>query len=273
MQTDCHVHIYDQSCALTPGRRYTPEVWAPVEEFIRLLDAHGLTHGLPVQPSFLGTDNSYLVQSLKKYPGRLRGIAVVAPDVSQQALEEMAAAGVVGTRISVTYAKEPPRLRSPEWRRLLDRLAALEWVLQVHAQGEILRQVLRDLEGSPLTLVIDHCGRPDPARGVKDEAFQALLKAAQSGRVWAKLSIADQQFGVDMRPIVQALIDGLGPERLVWGTNWPFPGEYRKRMTYGVNLEWLEQWVPDAALRARILGANPERLFRFDLPPGAKRGG
>jgi predicted TIM-barrel fold metal-dependent hydrolase len=45
-----------------------------------MLDRYGMSHGVLIQPSFLGTDNAYMVQGLRTAPERLRGIAVVSPE-------------------------------------------------------------------------------------------------------------------------------------------------------------------------------------------------
>jgi len=42
-----------------------------------------------VQPSFLGEDNSYLVNGLRLANGRLRGIAVVSPSISREDLKAL----------------------------------------------------------------------------------------------------------------------------------------------------------------------------------------
>ena len=43
------------------------------------LDANAVDCGVLVQPSFLGTDNSYLIEGIAAAGGRLRGIAVIDP--------------------------------------------------------------------------------------------------------------------------------------------------------------------------------------------------
>ena len=60
-----------------PDKRRAPAGYdATPEDYLRVLAANDMTQGVLVQPSFLGTDNSYLVASLRKYPGRFHGIVV-----------------------------------------------------------------------------------------------------------------------------------------------------------------------------------------------------
>jgi predicted TIM-barrel fold metal-dependent hydrolase len=58
------------------------------------------------------------------------------------------------------------------------------------------------------------------------------------------------------------------PDRLVWATDWPHsaafpPDDGRTMPNDGALLDLLADWVPDAALRARILVDNPARLYGF----------
>lgn len=69
---------------LAVGRGYTPPL-APVERYVALLDHLGFAHGLVVQSNAHGYDNRIVLDTLARYPERLRGIAItdtrVAPDV------------------------------------------------------------------------------------------------------------------------------------------------------------------------------------------------
>ena len=53
-----------------------------------------------------------------------------------------------------------------------------------------------------------------------------------------------------------------GPERLLWGSDWPFT-RFEKTIQYPVMRAALEVWVPDPAERDIILADTPAKLFRF----------
>ncbi|HZY12556.1 MAG TPA: amidohydrolase family protein [Beijerinckiaceae bacterium] len=65
------------------------------------------------------------------------------------------------------------------------------------------------------------------------------------------------------------------PDRLVWGTDWPHPDAVKvegRKLTDiapalpiddGRVLNLLAEWVPDAAMRKKILVDNPKRLYEF----------
>lgn len=92
-----------------PDRRRAPAGYdATPEDYLRVLGANGMSKGVLVQPSFLGTDNSYLVAALQKYPDRFRGIAVVAPTISGAELQKLQDAGVVGIRLNLVGLPSRP---------------------------------------------------------------------------------------------------------------------------------------------------------------------
>ena len=93
---DCHAHIFERGLGLAGNRRYAPDYDATLADYLVNLDANGCSHGVLVQPSFLGTDNSYLIAALKRHAGRLRGIAVIEPTLSAGQLEELDETGIVG---------------------------------------------------------------------------------------------------------------------------------------------------------------------------------
>jgi predicted TIM-barrel fold metal-dependent hydrolase len=63
-------------------------------------------------------------------------------------------------------------------------------------------------------------------------------------------------------PFVTALVDAFGPDRCVWGSDWPFLAAPAP-VDYGRMLEWLGRWVPDPVTQTLVLRENPARLFGF----------
>ncbi len=263
---DTHAHVFHQGLALADTRRHTPDYDAPLAEYLALLDAHGLSHGVLVQPSFLGTDNSFMVQALRAAPARLRGVAVVAPDVSDAELQGLAAAGVVGIRLNL-IGLELPALDTPAWQSLLARVNALGWHVEAHLQAARLPDLLPALLAAGCRVVVDHFGRPDPALGVSDAGFQYLLRQAGNGRVWVKLSAPYRNWtapacAASGRLAAQQLLDAYTPERLMWGSDWPHT-EHRHLASYPAATQWLDDWIDDPAQRRTLLADTPLRLFQF----------
>ncbi|MCP2516828.1 amidohydrolase family protein [Achromobacter sp. 77] len=263
---DTHAHVFHQGLALADTRRHTPDYDATLAEYLDLLDAHGMSHGVLVQPSFLGTDNSHLVQALRAAPARLRGVAVVAQDIAETELQDLAAAGVVGIRLNLV-GLDSPALQTPAWQSLLARVNALGWHVEIHLQAARLDGVMPALLAADCRIVVDHFGRPDPALGVSDPGFQYLLRQADSGRVWVKLAAPYRNWGAAAcaasgRLATQQLLDAYTPERLMWGSDWPHT-EHRHLASYAAATQWLDAWIDDPAQRRAVLADTPLQLFQF----------
>ncbi|MDB6116139.1 MAG: putative TIM-barrel fold metal-dependent hydrolase [Lacunisphaera sp.] len=263
---DTHAHLFRRDLALANVHRYAPDYDATLDQYLRLLDEHGLSHGVVIQPSFLGTDNSYLVSALRAAPHRLRGIAAIDPSVDEPALDSLAAAGVVGIRLNL-IGLSIPDLRSAPWTRVLASLARRDWQVEVQREARDLPQILDPLLQAGLKVVVDHFGRPNPKLGVADPGFQYLLGLGRTRQVWVKLSGAYRNgangegaaFALAAAP---RLLETYGPDRLLWGSDWPHT-QFEKAVDYSSARAALDQWVPDASARAAILGETPAKLYGF----------
>jgi predicted TIM-barrel fold metal-dependent hydrolase len=142
------------------------------------------------------------------------------------------------------------------------------WHVQFYGHaGDIVEAGPRLLE-LPNAIVLDHFGAVDSALGVDQPAFQTVLRMLDTGRVWVKLSgpmrcsKAEPPYA-DMTPFARALV-AHNPERLVWGSDWPHVNLNNRTMPNdGDLLDMLLDWVPDAAVRDRILADNSHALYGF----------
>ncbi|CAJ0721979.1 MULTISPECIES: amidohydrolase family protein [Ralstonia] len=263
---DMHAHVFERGLQLADARRYAPTYDAPLPAYLAQLDAHGVSHGVLVQPSFLGVDNSYLLAALKQAPQRLRGVAVIDPAAPETLLTQMNAEGIVGIRLNLIGAADP-QLKSPVWQAALARLHALGWHVELHVEARRLPALLQPLLEAQVSVVVDHFGRPDPALGVDDPGFAALLAAGRSRRVWVKISGAYRN-GANGRGEAIALAamprlkDALGLDRLVWGSDWPHT-QFESQIDYDKMWAFAGVLLPSAADRKQVLVDTPAQLFRF----------
>jgi len=251
--------VFTRALPLAGGHRYAPDYDAEVSTYLDQLDRHGLTGGVLVQPSFLGTDNGFLLAALRAHPDRLRGIAVVAPGAD---LAPIDGTGIVGLRLNL-IGQPDPDFSDAVWRDHLAAVARRGWQIEVQAEARRLGALLPLLLASGVAVVIDHFGKPDPALGIEDPGFHALLAAGASRRVWVKLSGAYRAGGSEVaRAAAPLLKQAFGLDRLVWGSDWPHT-QFERTMDYGSARAMLDRWLPDAGERRRVLAETPARLFRF----------
>lgn len=270
---DTHAHVFKRDLALAGDRRYAPTYDATIADYLVMLDRNGMSHGVLIQPSFLGTDNSYLLEALRTAPERLRGIVVVAPEIGRRELEALAAVGCVGVRLNL-IGQPDPAFETRTWKTHLADLAALGWQVEVQAEARRLPTLLPQLVAAGVPVVVDHFGRPDPHLGIDDPGFRYLLGAGPNGRVWVKLSGAyrngDNGIGEHTAVAAAALLrEALGPDRLVWGSDWPHT-QFEAVTNPAAARQSLDAWIPDRNQRQTVLVETPAHLFRFRTGPNAR---
>lgn len=260
---DTHAHIFCPGLPLANVRRYAPDYDATVDDYLACLDQAKLSHGVLVQPSFLGTDNDFMLDALRRHPDRLRGIAVVDPAIKEAELDAMAACGVVGVRLNLMGLPLPDYREEP-WAGLFRQLANRDWLVEIHRHAKDLPLILPPIVDSGVRIVVDHFARPDPTTGIDDPGFQALLSMASAGQLWVKLSAAyrNESSLVQAIEMSQRLLEAFGAEHLLWGSDWPhtqFEGQTRHADQYAL----LAQWLADEQVRQQVLVDSPAKLFRF----------
>lgn len=264
---DSHAHVFTRELSLAAERRYTPGYDATLAQYLENLRAHELSHGVLVQPSFLGTDNSYLLAALRQAPERLRGVVVLEPEVNPAVLTEMARLGVVGVRLNL-MGKALPDFRDPSWKGFFSRIAELNWHLEVHRQVEDLPWLIRQLLPFDIKLVTDHFGRPDARLGIGQPGFPELLELGLSGRVWMKVSglyrlgVADEQALVFARTVMPLLEQSFSSHRLVWGSDWPHT-QHEKSMDFQTTVAQLQALACSPQSMRALLIEAPRTLFGF----------
>lgn len=260
---DTHAHVFHRGLKLAPGRRYAPDYDAPLALYLEQLDRNGISNGVLVQPSFLGTDNSYLVDCLNQANGRLRGVAVVDLAVSLDELRMLDRAGVVGIRLNLV-GQPLPDLAASEWKTLLVGVKSMGWQVEVQRNASDLALLAPRLLDHGVTIVLDHYALPDPKLGVADPGFRSMLKLGATRSVWVKISAPYRNgaAGEDFAKAAYPLLRGaFGLDRLLWGSDWPHT-QFESSQSYAKNREFLDTLVVDPGERAQVL-ASPRSLFRF----------
>lgn len=279
---DCHVHIIGprDRYPMIAERSYTPPE-ASVEELLALRRRLGIARNVLVQPSFYGTDNRCMLDGLKALGNTARAVAVLPPDATENEMRALDAQGVRGVRVNVeSGGSQEAHDIGPSLSALARRLAAVSWHLQIYAALPVIAKHAVQIADLPVPVVIDHFGLAIAERGTEQPGFNVLLDLLRSGRVFVKLSAPyrmskDAPAYANAGPIARALIEA-GPERIVWGTDWPHtdraPGAKStdvspfRRVDDAAVLSQLLVWCPDAAMRRAILVDTPSRLYRFDQP-------
>jgi predicted TIM-barrel fold metal-dependent hydrolase len=260
--TDCHHHIYDGRFPVAPGVAAKPAD-ATATDYKKLQRRLGISRHVVVQPSAYGVDNSCILDAMKQFGRVARGIAVVNTDVTDAELKRLNAAGIRGIRFNFAPAgATTPAMIAP----LARRIAGMGWHVQLNADADQIVSLADTLSALPCPLVFDHLAHPPQPAGTSHPVFILVSRLLAAGKTWVKLSAAyaDTKVGppsyADTSAVAKAYVRE-APERLVWGSDWPHPSEPADRKPDDAKLlDLLADWVPNKALRHRILVQNPEKL-------------
>lgn len=261
---DTHAHIIGDGVnhPFVESRSYTPPP-ATEGDYFAMLAACGMSRGVLVQVSVHGTDNRYMLNALRDHPQSLRGVVVVDSTITDAELQDMHEAGVRGVRFNVLFGGG---VGFNELEHICKRIAPLGWHAQFLMDVRQLPEMFPRMRDLKVPCVIDHMGHMPVSEGIEHQGFQLLCKGIREYGWWTKLSGAfriSEQFDSfeDVAPWARALI-AAAPDRVVWGSDWPHVAVPQMPDPVKLlNLLW--RWVPDDALRRRILVENPAALYGF----------
>ncbi|KAA9162080.1 amidohydrolase family protein [Amycolatopsis acidicola] len=264
---DAHCHIFGPTAEFpyAPDRTYTPPE-APLADLQRLHGILGLERAVIVQSAVHTTDHAALYDALGRFPGRYRGVALIKPDTPDAEVARLHEAGVRGARLHFTPHLGPaPSMETIQ--AIVAKIRPYDWHLALHVAGDGAAEHEELVRSLPVTVVIDHMGRPDLRAGLDSAPVHALLRLLDTGSVWIKLSGADR---LATRPPSMADSAALArklathaPDRVVWGTDFPHPNTHGFVPNDGDLVDLLAEIAPTAEARERLLVTNPAECFGF----------
>jgi L-fuconolactonase len=244
---DTHQHFWNLDRTAYPW--LTPDDYGPInrsfeaDELAPQLDQAGVQYTVVVHAANSYEDTEYLLEVADNYDfvaGVVGWVPLLHPEEAAEALDRF---------------KRHPKFKGV--RHLIHDEPDPDWLLQdVVADGlrvladkdvtfDVVSVLPRHLEHVPtiaervpeLKLVIDHLSKP-PIKERQWEPWSPLFaRAAEYPNVYAKVSglntAADPEnwSAQDLKPYIDFAIEHFGPERLMFGSDWPvatLAGDYRK---------------------------------------------
>ena len=266
---DSHAHVLPHSVE-GPIDSPTPE------SYLRALDDVGFDRGVLVTSAFASTSgvkNRDTRAALALAPERLRGIALLSAGVSDAELSDLHSVGFRGARFAYIDI-EALRRGVPESRTLnplhdlvglAPRLKELGWQAQIFSPCARIVEHAKTFEALEVPIVIDHMGWFDLEQGPDAATFRQLVAIVKSEGWWVKLTALRNAPLRDLdavRPFHDAMLEA-APNRMVWGSDWPFIGMASEPPTTRVLLERFLSWTADSSMKEAILVTNPSNLFGF----------
>lgn len=263
---DTHIHLFGPAAKypFAPDSPYTAHDALP-EHFFALQDTLGLSTGVIVSPGGYGRNYAMLADTLAKYPRRFRGIALVRDDIPNPELVRLTRLGVKGMRMmSQARGQHVPNYS----KEIAARVHEHGWHIQFYPHGTDIVEYADKLLALKNNIVLDHFASIPAEGGIDQPAVHAVLRMLDTGRVWLKLSgpmrcTPSNMPYASVTPLAQLFVKH-APDRMVWGSDWPHVNlDGREMPNDGDLFDLLLEWVPDAAVRNRILSQNANKLYGF----------
>lgn len=226
MIIDPHVHVWtDDPAYPTADGLKLPPYDGRVETLLERMNENGVEKTVLVQVIQYRWDNRYTADCLKRYPGTFEGVCRVDPE-SPSAADDLSKwvteRGFRGVRLSPWVGNDGSwwEGQEPLWKRA-DELGVPMCVLTSADHLPDVERWARRFES--VQVCIDHMAWPpvdDPG------PIENLLSMADLPNVFVKISgvwgVTKEDYPyTDTHANVKRTYDAFGPERLMWGTDWP----------------------------------------------------
>ncbi|MEV0996049.1 amidohydrolase family protein [Nonomuraea sp. NPDC050202] len=136
--------------------------------------------------------------------------------------------GLVGVRHGVQSEADPAWLNRPDVRRGLAAVADAGLAYDLLTLPHQLQAAIDTVSALPeLTFVLDHLSKPPIAAGELEPWRGRILELAARPNVFCKLSGMvteadwDSWRTSDLRPYAETVLEAFGPERVMFGSDWP----------------------------------------------------
>ncbi|MEU4476357.1 amidohydrolase family protein [Micromonospora sp. NPDC023888] len=235
---DAHHHLWVR--ARHPQPWIDPHTMAAIDSDFTPLDlapvarAAGVTQTVVVQSVAVRTETPELLGIAADDPliaGVVGWVDLTADNVGDRLDRLRAARGgerLVGIRDLVQSEPDPAYLDRPDVRRGIAAVGAAGLAFDLLVRDHQLPAATRLVRDLPeMRFVLDHLGKPSLGHGGLGDWPRDLLALAAEPNTTAKLSgLVTEVDGPswttsDVRPAVEHALDAFGPDRLMFGSDWP----------------------------------------------------
>ncbi len=296
---DAHQHLWDLSVRDQPWLASQPEL-APLLRNFTLADlepaarAAGVTSTVLIQTVIDPAetpDMLAIAAASNLVEGVVGWVDLTAPDAADRlaALQALPGASfLAGIRHPVLVEPDPRWLARPEVLRGLAAVAAAGLVYDLVVTPAQLPAAVAAAAAVPgLTFVLDHLGNPEVVSVVDAQWSGAVRELAALPNTACKLSgilgePPPQPVGravaaippdsaaasvAHMRPYYQIVLDAFGPDRMMYGSDWPVStlGAPYPQILAAARLLTADLSGPD---RAAIFARTAQRIYGLSQPQG-----
>ena len=150
---------------------------------------------------------------------------------------------------------------------IAERVAALNWHVVIYFEAADLPEYFDFFSELPVTVVVDHMGRPDVAQDPDGPEFGLFLRLLRENpTIWSKVSCPERlsQSGppqyTDVVPFARRIVEEF-PDRVLWGTDWPHPNLKTHMPDDGLLVDYIPAIARTETLQRKLLVDNPLKLY------------
>jgi L-fuconolactonase len=276
---DAHHHVWDLSARAQPWLE-SDEALAPLRRDFTLRDLAPLAAAADVTATVLVqtvTEPGETPELLAlAEAGELVAAVVGWADLTASGVADYLAAlselpgarSLAGIRHPVMIEPEPDWLARPDVLRGLAAVAGAGLAFDVVARPEQLPAAVRAAAALPqLTFVLDHLGNVQAGPVVDEPWARAFAALAALPNTACKLSgILSEAPVSQLRPYYRLAIDSFGPDRLMFGSDWPV---CTLGASYGQVVAAARTLTSEltGTERRSIFSGTARRVYRIAAPP------
>lgn len=270
---DAHVHVWTPDTDKYPlAKGFAKEDMKPPsftpEELFAHCKPEGVSRIVLIQMSFYGFDNSYMLDSMKRFPGVFGGVGVVdwTADRPDEEMAKLAKKGVRGFRVYPKNAPIGTWMETPSFERMF-KYAADHGLALCPLIGPDALPSLSKMCGKHLKtrIVIDHLCRIGADGQIRDADVDALATMSHFPELRVKVS-AFYALGQkkpphnDLEPMIRKLHTAFTAKRLMWASDCPYQVQDE---TYKDGLALVRDRCPwlSAEDREWLLSKTAEQVF------------
>lgn len=274
IRIDAHVHVWipeNEYYPFTPKRSKADLFEGSAEVLLNVMERNNVSHAVLVQPGIYGSDNSYMMDSFDKYPGKFAAICRVdqssksAPADLEFWVKKRGAQGIrilLGQYTPETWNHGKPEY--PLWEKIRELGIAVGYLI-VPGQASMVEDMLKQFPEVPV--ILDHLGKPVKEESPEYPGFQNILRLAAYPQVYIKLSAlsfhSKEKYPYkDMLVCAEKAVNAFKPGRVMWATDFCATlGAHN----YHTDIELLEQHMPFLSDSDKdwIYAKTALKLFKF----------
>lgn len=270
---DAHLHLWKRSDDAYAWLSNVDEVLQrdinPEHAEAELRSAE-VSNAILVQADDTYADTAHMLAMAETHPwvtGVVAWVPLEHPSEAEQKIEELCQhhSAVRGVRQLIHDDPRPGLLDTPSVRETLGIIAQHHLAFDVpDAWPRDLSSVQGVADQHPsLAIVVDHFGKPPRERDQLREWAEVISELAHRQHIYAKLSglhyLGDEQ----LRRVWEIALNAFGPERLLWGSDWPMSLPHGGYLTHAHRLWGLLDELSDEE-RCAILGGTAWRVYKLE---------